>query len=255
MVVIRFSGIFALALTAALGQVPRAFMVEGVTGTSVTVSESDLARLPQQTVRTTDHGRPVVFQGVQLSDVLAKVALPAGEKFHATAASYYLAVEARDGYRAVFAWAELDPSFMDKAVYLVTRRDGKRLPENDGPFALVAPGEKRGARWVRQVKLLRIEPLPYGGAYDSEETRWIGAHLEEMQSIRAGMSRADLLKVFMEEGGLSTRLGRRYVYRRCGLIKVDVEFAPGSDPSSHRQRPDDRITRMSKPFLERPAVD
>jgi len=62
----------------------------------------------------------------------------------------------RDGYRAVFAWAELDSSVMDKAVYLLTKRDGMPLTEKDGPFQLVVPGEKRGARWVGQVRALRI---------------------------------------------------------------------------------------------------
>lgn len=84
------------------------------------------------------------------------VDLPAGEKFHSTAASYYLTAEGRDGYRAVFAWAELDSTFMDKAVYVVTKRDGKPLTEKDGPFQLVVPGEKRNARWVRQLTALRI---------------------------------------------------------------------------------------------------
>jgi hypothetical protein len=43
-------------------------------------------------------------------------------------------VEAKDGYRAVFAWAELDLLFMEKPIYLVTKRDGKPLSEEDGPF-------------------------------------------------------------------------------------------------------------------------
>ncbi|MGO9114202.1 MAG: hypothetical protein ACLP9L_33730 [Thermoguttaceae bacterium] len=68
-------------------------------------------------------------------------------------------------------------------------------------------------------------------------------------------TRKELLKLFMEEGGISTRAQRRYVYRRCGYIKVDVEFAPSSDQNNHEQRPDDRITDISKPFLERPILD
>ena len=65
-------------------------------------------------------------------------------------------VEATDGYRALFAWAELDSTFMDKSAYVVTKRDGKALSDKDGPFQLVTPGEKRGGRWVRQVAALRI---------------------------------------------------------------------------------------------------
>ena len=108
-------------------------------------------------MKTTTHGTPVTFQGVLLADVLSKVALPTGEKFHSTGASYYLTVEARDGYRAVFAWAELDSGFMDKSVYVVTEREGQPLSDRDGPFQLVAPGEKRDGRWVRQVTALRVK--------------------------------------------------------------------------------------------------
>ena len=86
--------------------------------------------------------------------MLSKVAVP----LDSTAASYYLLVEARGGYRAVFAWAELDPLFTDGAVYLVTKRDGKPLPDEEGPFELVLPGEKSAARWVRQVIALSIWP-------------------------------------------------------------------------------------------------
>jgi hypothetical protein len=135
---------------------PATVTVTGVGGKAIDLTAADLFNLPQHTVRTTDHGTPATFEGVLLADVLAKVDLPAGEKFHSTAAGYYLVVEATDGYRAVFAWAELDSTFMDKAVYLVTHRDGKPLPANEGPFQLVAPGEKRNARWVRQVTALTI---------------------------------------------------------------------------------------------------
>jgi hypothetical protein len=132
------------------------FTVKGVGDKIVTLSLSDVAKLPQQTVKAADHGIQTSFDGVLLADVLGKVDLPTGEKFHKTAVSYYLTVEGRDGYRAVYAWAELDPTFLDKPVYLVTKRDGKLLSDKDGPFQVVAPGEKRGARWVRQVMSLEI---------------------------------------------------------------------------------------------------
>jgi hypothetical protein len=50
----------------------------------------------------------------------------------------------------------VDTTFMDKSMYLVTKRDGKPLSEKDGPFQLVAPGEQKGARWVWQVTALTI---------------------------------------------------------------------------------------------------
>jgi hypothetical protein len=157
MTILKLIGVYGLLTSFAICQDPAVLTVQGVGGKSVTLSLPDLSKLPQQTVKTADHGATVSFEGVLLTDVLAKVDLPTGEKFHSTAASYYLLVEARDGYRAVFAWAELDATFMDKAVYVVTKRDGKPLSEKDGPFELVAPGEKRGARWVRQLTALKIK--------------------------------------------------------------------------------------------------
>jgi DMSO/TMAO reductase YedYZ molybdopterin-dependent catalytic subunit len=157
MTVIKMLAASGFFLSVAVCQGPATLTVQGIGGKSVTLTAADLSNLPQQTVKTTDHGTAVTFGGVLLTSVLAKVELPVGEKFHTTSASYYLSVEARDGYRAVFAWAELDATFMDKAVFLVTTRDGKPLSDHDGPFQLVVPGEKKGSRWVRQVTALRIK--------------------------------------------------------------------------------------------------
>src|SRR4029077_13817251 len=88
--------------------VPATITVIGINGTTATLSASDLSKLPQQTVKTTDHGSPAKFEGVLLTDVLAKVDLPLGEKFHSTGASYYLVVEAQAGSRAGFACTALD---------------------------------------------------------------------------------------------------------------------------------------------------
>src|ERR1035441_1957866 len=157
MTVIKVIGVLAVFVSVALCQAPATLAVQGIGSTSATLSVSDLSKLPQQTVKVTDHGTPTTFEGVLLTDVLAKVDLPLGEKFHSTGASYYMVVEAKDGYRATFAWAELDSTFMNRAVYVVTKRDGKPLSEKDGPFQLVVPGEKRSARWVRQVTALKIK--------------------------------------------------------------------------------------------------
>lgn len=68
----------------------------------------------------------------------------------------YLVVEASDGYRAVFAMPELDPAFSDRVILLADRRDGRPLPDQAGPLQVIVPGEKKHARWVRQVIRLRI---------------------------------------------------------------------------------------------------
>jgi hypothetical protein len=39
---------------------------------------------------------------------------------------------------------------------LADQRDGKPLGANEGPLRAIVPGEKRHARWVRQVIALKI---------------------------------------------------------------------------------------------------
>ena len=68
----------------------------------------------------------------------------------------YLVVEAADGYRAVFALPELDPEFTDRVILWPIAAMARLSPDREGPLQIVVPGEKRHARWVRQVVVLRI---------------------------------------------------------------------------------------------------
>jgi hypothetical protein len=86
------------------------------------------------------------------------------------------------------------------------------------------------------------------------QTQWIAASLKTMQTIKPGMARADLLKVFTTEGGISTRRQRRYIFRECPYIKVLVEFDPVDD-RDFVESPSDRITKISQPFLEWTIAD
>ena len=151
MAVIRLSTTFGVFVAVAFCQVQPTMTIQGISDTTATISVSEMVKLPQQTIRLTDHGTTVTFQGVLLSDVLAKVKTPTGEAFNKYVASYYLIAEGQDGYKAVFSYAEVDPSFTDRKLYVVTKRDGKSLSAKDGPFELIVPEEKRNSRWVRQL--------------------------------------------------------------------------------------------------------
>jgi hypothetical protein len=72
----------------------------------------------------------------------------------------YVVVTGADGYRVVFALAELDAAFTGRAVILADSRDGGALPPNAAPFQLIVPGEKRPARWVRQVVAIEVLTAP-----------------------------------------------------------------------------------------------
>lgn len=90
---------------------------------------------------------------------------------------------------------------------------------------------------------------------EQDREDWIRKAALEIGTIRVGMTRADLLKIFTTEGGISTRMNRMYVYRECWLIKVEVEFQPVPEKHDKEGRimgeeaPEDIITKISRPFI------
>ncbi|MGD0770574.1 MAG: hypothetical protein ABSB42_20505 [Tepidisphaeraceae bacterium] len=91
---------------------------------------------------------------------------------------------------------------------------------------------------------------------DKDLTRHVAAILAECRSVKPGMTRAELLKVFTIEGGLSTAAHRTFVYRRCPNIKIDVDFALSSpNQKLLEERPTDSISNLSKPYLQWSIID
>jgi len=88
------------------------------------------------------------------------------------------------------------------------------------------------------------EPVPPRG-----HINWISKCISQTENIYPGKTRADLLKVYTIEGGISARSWRKYVYRDCPFIKVDVEFKP-TDDDNLKEKPGDIITKISKPYLD-----
>ena len=84
-----------------------------------------------------------------------------------------------------------------------------------------------------------------------EHTQWIAQSIVEIQHVKAGMTREELLKTFTTEGGISNRLHRVYVYRGCPYIKVKVEFSPiGKAGNFIDEKLEDKIKSISEPFLQ-----
>ena len=58
------------------------------------------------------------------------------------------------------AWSlrcpEVDPELTDKVVLLADRKDGEALNAEDGPFKIIAPGDKHNMRWVRRVTRISV---------------------------------------------------------------------------------------------------
>ena len=85
--------------------------------------------------------------------------------------------------------------------------------------------------------------------------------LKDVSSIQPSMTRGELLRVFTPEGGLATRDGQQFEYRRCPSIKVIVNFHKPDDADvDWGNAPEDEwngdvILSISKPFLESATKD
>ena len=91
-----------------------------------------------------------------------------------------------------------------------------------------------------------------------EHDAWISKATTEMQTIKVGMTREDLLKVFTRASGFFTasRLAGTYQYKESPYIKVDVEFSQApSTANDTAENPKDIIQSISKPYLAPPAFD
>ena len=132
----------------------------GPRGIVRTVTATELASMPHREVSAKAHAVSGRFSGVLLPDLLRLVDMPRGDSLRGPALATYVLIEAADGYRALFAVAELDAGFTDRVVLLADGKDGATLAAKDGPFQLIVPDEKRPARWVRQVRRIRVVQIP-----------------------------------------------------------------------------------------------
>ena len=91
-----------------------------------------------------------------------------------------------------------------------------------------------------------LQPLTLPGEpiIDWRQTQWVSNVLLLIITIKPGMTRSDLLRIFTTEGGLSTRTRRTFVLKQCPTIKVDVEFSISPTEA------DDKIAQISKPYLD-----
>jgi len=122
----------------------------------ITVTAKDLAALPRHEVTASGGGPGALYEGVDLTEVLKLAGVLMGHTIRGPRLAQVVLVEARDGYQAVFALAELDSAFREKQVLLVDRMNGKPLGPATGPWRLVVAEEKRGARWVRQIARISV---------------------------------------------------------------------------------------------------
>ncbi len=141
---------------------PADFKIGGAVTTPLDLTVADLKGMPRKTLRVDNahSGKTEVYEGVLVEDLLKKAGVPQGEQLRGKAMATYVLVEAADDYRVLFALEDFNSSFMDSEIIVADTMDGAPIPGALGPFRLVAPHEKRPARWVEMVSSVTVVQAP-----------------------------------------------------------------------------------------------
>jgi len=118
------------------------------------ITSGALDALPRVTVQVSFHGDdPQDIPALALSSVLALAGVKA-EELHNNELGRVVLVEASDGYTVACGIAELDPNISGRQVLISSRETLKGRS-----WRILVPGDGRGARWVRDLRRIRvIEP-------------------------------------------------------------------------------------------------
>jgi DMSO/TMAO reductase YedYZ molybdopterin-dependent catalytic subunit len=136
--------------------------IGGEVSTPLVLSVADLKKMPRKTLSVVNphDNKTETYEGVLLEELLKRAGVAQGEKLRGALMAAYVIAEAEDGYRVVFSLAELDSGILDSDVIVADTMNGESLAPKQGPFRLVAPHEKRPARWVRMLKSITVVRAP-----------------------------------------------------------------------------------------------
>jgi hypothetical protein len=149
-------GLAALLIATTLpAQATGPFSVQGPDGAVRTLSAAQLATLPRVSGSAAEHGTQHAFEGYDLRDVIRLSGVTPVDSLRGAQLRRVVLLVGADGYSAVIALSDLDPSIGGRRAILVDREDGHALSSERGPRRIIIEGDRRPTRWVRQ--LVRIE--------------------------------------------------------------------------------------------------
>lgn len=132
--------------------------IGGEVSTPLVLTVADLKKMPRKTLSVVNphDNKTETYEGVLLEELLKSAGVAQGEKLRGALMATYVIAEAEDGYRVVFSLAELDSGVLDCDISVADTMNGEPLAPKQGPYRLVAPHEKRPARWVRMLKSITV---------------------------------------------------------------------------------------------------
>ncbi|RFS17732.1 molybdopterin-dependent oxidoreductase [Emticicia sp. C21] len=152
-----FLGLLFCAPLFGLAQNTTSINISGEVLIPLTLTMKDLSSYKALTYTAKDKdGKEHEYKGVALVEVLEKAGVTLGGKLRGENLTKVVLVQAADGYEAVYSLPELDPEFTSNTVLLVAEKDGAPLATGEGPFRLVVPQDKKQARWVREIRSIKV---------------------------------------------------------------------------------------------------
>jgi DMSO/TMAO reductase YedYZ molybdopterin-dependent catalytic subunit len=132
--------------------------ISGAVSTPLTLTLPDLKGMPRTTLHVTNphENKTETYEGVLLEELLRRAGVPPGDQLRGKRMTSCVIAEAEDGYQVVFSLAELDSGITNSEVLVADTVDGAPIDAKRGPFRLVAPHDKRPARWVRMLKSITV---------------------------------------------------------------------------------------------------
>jgi DMSO/TMAO reductase YedYZ molybdopterin-dependent catalytic subunit len=148
----------ASAPAASANATAAALTVGGDVTKPLSLSIDDVKKMPRNTVHVkNEHAdKDEVYEGVLLSAILRQAGAPQGGQIRGKAMATTVLAEGADGYQVVFSIEELDADFQEADVLVADTLDGAPLGDKLGPLRLIAPRDKRPARWVRMLRSIRV---------------------------------------------------------------------------------------------------
>lgn len=110
-------------------------------------------------VKLTDKaGASATVRGIRLRELLKEAKIVSRD--HNTVKKLAIIAIAADGYKVVFSWNELFNAKAGDHVLVVLERNGKPLPDSEGPLALVSADDLRtGPRHVKWLQAVEVRQV------------------------------------------------------------------------------------------------
>ncbi len=135
-------------------------IVSGDVPSPFALTAGDIAKMPRATaVAPEKKGGKTGYEGVLLREILKWAGAPLDKELRGKALATNVLANARDGCQVVFGLAEVAPEFANEPILVAGTRDGKPLPDSQGPFRLICPNDKEGARSVKMLEEIVVVRL------------------------------------------------------------------------------------------------